>query len=783
MSLPALASGRLPRIIVVLALVAGAVWAGWTIRLETELLALFPRELPSVRGLDRFQRQFVSDREVILVLDDTLPGASRDAVFQKLRPALAALPGVESVEATGGEWLKAAPQLAAWAIWNLEPERFTRVVAALEPGPVRARLDELPSVLAGPLDPEELARRRFDPLGLLDVLAEQQGDSPFQWTERPATSLTVTATRPLITFDECEAFSTAIHAAVRRTLPGETRLLLTGRPAFTAEISTEMRRDMRLMIVVATVLVSAAFWAFYRSLRPLGWILLAQFLALGVGIIAARLGIGSLNVISMGFACILLGISMDYSILVYHHFASDLRDDGAVWARLCRGIRFSAVTTAAAFLVLAFSSLPGLRQLAVLVAAGLLASACFATWLLPAAWADRPRKPPPFLKRMSGAMARAMARRGRALLALATVFGLIATAWLWRDPAALYAPDLERLKPTETAAFRGQQILARNDPSWRDAIYLVEAPNWDAVRQATDDLAVRVTGGRRSPQSAFLPATAHQRENRARWKDDITPRLRLAFDSRGLGSEWSGPTLALTETLDRAAAGADDAFAAVSPLLAKLYREDPDRCRAIVRLRGAAEHPAPPGGLALAAAEVLPVSWVTLKDELNQIALADLRRLSVWVLAAIFVLCAVAQRSLRLVLLNFAALGLSFLLFGALLVVTGVALSPLSLLCVPLLIGLCIDYSLHVLMALEHERDYGHLYAQIGVPILLTGLASCIGFGVPMLTSQPALQNFGLVMDLGIIAAVGACLFLLPVLARLPTQSRGRSGQSPGESC
>ena len=176
------------------------------------------------------------------------------------------------------------------------------------------------------------------------------------------------------------------------------------------------------------------------------------------------------------------------------------------------------------------------------------------------------------------------------------------------------------------------------------------------------------------------------------------------------------------------------------------------------------------------------MSWVTLKDELNQIALADLRRLSVWVLAAIFVLCAIAQRSLRMVLLNFAALGLSFLLFGALLVVTGVALSPLSLLCVPLLIGLCIDYSLHVLMALEHQRDYGHLYAHIGAPILLTGLASCIGFGVPMLTSQPALQNFGLVMDLGIIAAVGACLFLLPVLARPPAQSRGESAQSPGES-
>ncbi|MGH6635330.1 MAG: MMPL family transporter [Gammaproteobacteria bacterium] len=741
-------------------------------RLESDLLALFPQELPSVRGLDQFQRQFASDREVILVADDTLPAAQRHQVFEKLRPVLAALPDVESVQAPNDDWRQTAPQLGAWVIWNSPPEQFSRVVAALGSKPVRARLDGLPSALSGVLDPEELSRRQFDPLGLLDALAAGKDHGQFPWAARPATSLTITATHPLISFEECARFSAAIHAAVRRTLPGDSHLLLTGRPAFTAEISSQMRRDMWLMIVVAIVLVSTAFSAFYRALKPLVWILLGQFLALGVGLIAARIGIGSLNVISMAFACILLGISMDYSILVYHHFAASFRDNGAVWARLCRGIWFSAVTTAAAFLVLALSSLPGLRQLAVLVATGLVAAACFATWLLPAAWAVHPPKPLPLLQRMSGAMARTMERSGRTILALATLGSLIAVAWLLRDPAALYAPDLDRLQPATSAAFRGQQVLAKSDPSWQDAIYLVQAPTWDAVRHGADELALRVTGGHHAPLSAFLPAPSRQRANRALWKRDITPRLRTAFDSSGLGSEWSSPTLTLAETLDRAAAGAPDAFNKISPLLAKIQREGSGLCRAIVRLPGVAERPVPPGGIGLTGAQAFPVSWVTLKDELTRVVVADLKRLSVWVLAAIAVLCALAQRSLRMVLLNFAALALSLLFLAALLALTGATLSPLSLLCVPLLLGLVIDYSLHVLMALEHQRDYAHLYAHIGVPILLTGLASCIGFGVPMLASQPALQNFGLVMNLGIIAAVTACLFLLPVLARLTTPRR-----------
>jgi predicted RND superfamily exporter protein len=137
-------------------------------------------------------------------------------------------------------------------------------------------------------------------------------------------------------------------------------------------------------------------------------------------------------------------------------------------------------------------------------------------------------------------------------------------------------------------------------------------------------------------------------------------------------------------------------------------------------------------------------------------------------LAAIVVLCAVAQRSPVLLGLNLLALALAFCLFLGLLLITGAALTPLSLISIPLLIGLAIDYSLHILMGLEHERgDLLKTYDHLAAPVLLTGLSASIGFGVPMLTSQPALQNFGLVMDLGVVSSVVACLVFLPCVYRL----------------
>jgi len=752
-----------PRLAVMALLMAAAGWAAHSIRLETELLALLPQDLPSVRGLDGFSRQFASDRELILVADDALPAARRAELWARLRPALAALEDVQGVQEAGAYWLQLAPQLAAWIAWNLPPERFADLTGALAAQPVQGKLRRLPQELAGAFDWERLPLRQFDPLDLLAALHPGGGVAPSA-PEAPW-SLTVTSARPLITFQECADFYDAVARTIAAAVPGDSHLLITGRPAFTAEISAQMRHDMILMVAVAVTLASLAFWGFYRSLKPLGWILLAQFLALGAALLGARLGVGALNVISMGFGCILLGIGMDYSILVYHHFASPYRAAPPAWRRLRRGIWFSATTTAAAFLVLAFASLPGLRQLALLVAGGLLAAAAFATWLLPAAWTTRPPQAPPYLERASAAVAGAMEGHGRWLLAL-SLAAVAATGWrLGWDPAPLYSADLSRFQPSASQAYRGERKLAAHDPSASDAIYLVEAADWDAVRSAAEELLGRFPAG--AAAAELIPAPARQQANRAQWPQDVVPRLRAAFAEAGLGEEWSRTTLAFCQTLDRAATGAGDAFAALAPVLARLQRQDGAVHRAVLRIPGMAANPVPPAGLGGTAAELLPVSWVALQDELNASSRSDVQRLAGAALAAIVLLCAAAQRSLRLVLLNLAALALALLLLAALLYWTGIRLSAFSLLALPLLLGLSIDYSLHVLMALEHDRgDFHQLYSHIGAPILLTALASCIGFGAPMLTSQPALQNFGLVMDLGIVAAVFVCLFLLPLLAR-----------------
>ena len=770
------------RLLVVVAVLLAGAWAGKTLRLETELLPLMPGGLPSVRGLAEFQRRFASEREVYVVADPAMPEEVRAAAFRLLRPALAAIPGVASVGAPGEDLAGNWPELAAWAVWNLPPEGFARALAAMAPERVGTELAALPGKLAGAPDPEELAKLQLDPLGLLAALgggAEAgagsemgAGLAPFLSGEAPP-FLIVRSAQPLANFEECIAMTDAVRGTLARTLPGEHRLLLTGRPAFTAEISRQMRGDMVLMMGAASVLLCAVFWAFYRTLRPLGWILFFQVLALLVGLVVARVCFGSLNVISMGFASILLGVSMDYSILVYHHFASGHRDDVAVWALLRRGIWFSAVTTAASFLVLAFSSFPGLRELAALVAAGLIAAPLFATWLLPVVLRARPPVAPPVLDRAAHAAARGVTRWRRPLLAGAVAVALLGGGLMAFRPDRIYVAGMGQFRPSGSDAYRGQEWLMRSDASAKDAIYLVQGRTWSEVKAGAARLAAQVSGGRMSLWSYLLPAPDHQAANRAAWSAGTVARLRGEFEKAGLGTEWSAPTLALASSLESAAAGEASAFRAAEPLLATLASEHEGMITAVIRLPGSAEQPVPEGGFAAGPGEVLPVSWVSLADELTALARHDMGRLGGWMLAALVVLCTLAQRSLRLVALNFAALLLALLALVVLLAATGTSLSPLSLLSVPLLLGLVIDYSLHILMGLEHSGgELRKTYSHLAAPVLLTGLSSCIGFGAPMLTRQPALRNFGIVMDLGILAAVATCLVVLPLLHRATMRRR-----------
>src|SRR5207253_930155 len=86
---------------------------------------------------------------------------------------------------------------------------------------------------------------------------------------------------------------------------------------------------------------------------------------------------GTINVVSMGFAAILLGLAVDYAVVHYQEALAhpDLSIQ-QIRRAIAPSIFWAAVTTITAFLVLNFGGLPGLAQLGSLVGLGVALSAC-----------------------------------------------------------------------------------------------------------------------------------------------------------------------------------------------------------------------------------------------------------------------------------------------------------------------------------------------------------------------------------------------------------------------
>ena len=684
--------GRAVPLLVIPGVVLLGLWSLATLHFQTELLPLFPQRLASVETLKKAQTSMMSERQVLAIAKPgTNPGWP---ALGQLAEKLKGQPGIGGAEVGMGAKGSPADWLAGM-VAALPASRFAEIQKALTPASVTSRLRATLDSMSGAVDENEMGRLRFDPLRLNEIIFPTPGENPLASSMSLPPVLTISPDRPLKTFDDDQRFIAQVRtalAAQSANLSPRPEFLLTGEPAITADISRHMKRDIIVMVAFTLVLTSLAFWLTYRSLMPLLWIIVAQILAVLCAAAAARLVFTQVNVLSIGFSSILLGVGMDYCILVYHFFAQPGELDQHEWRELRHAIWLSSVTTAATFGILFFSSFPGLRQLALLVGVGLIATSFFATTFLAGRLARKRPRAPRWLGPASDRCARFMSRHRLAFRIAACA--VIATVLLLGPKLArfpFYDPSVEQLQPSDLEPYQAQKLLESQSP--------------------------------KMPEHNFTAADADA--NRRNWQPLDPAPLRAEFQQAGFDPSWSVPTMQAIDILNQWHAGQID-------------------------LTGPAQASA---------------AWVQLRTDLNRTAVDDFKRLSIFMLAIVLALCFVAHRSARLVVLNFAALTLSLLILTLLLYITNTSMTLLSLLCIPLMIGLVIDYSLHILLALEHAHgDLVDAARHLAVPVLLTGLASLIGFTAPMLSSQPALQNFGNVMDLGTIAAVTSGLILLPAL-------------------
>jgi uncharacterized protein len=155
---------------------------------------------------------------------------------------------------------------------------------------------------------------------------------------------------------------------------------ITGKAVLEADEMTSVQRDMTIATVISLVGVAILFAAFFRSIVRPGLTVLTLMLGVGWTLGLTTLAIGHLNIFTIIFAPMLIGLGIDSTGI---HFLTHYEAQRAAGKNVRRaleqtflstggGIITATLTTATAFFALLLSDFLGLRELGLITGSGLL---------------------------------------------------------------------------------------------------------------------------------------------------------------------------------------------------------------------------------------------------------------------------------------------------------------------------------------------------------------------------------------------------------------------------
>jgi predicted RND superfamily exporter protein len=124
-------------------------------------------------------------------------------------------------------------------------------------------------------------------------------------------------------------------------------------------------------------------------------------------------------------------------------------------------------------------------------------------------------------------------------------------------------------------------------------------------------------------------------------------------------------------------------------------------------------------------------------------------------------------------------LGMMFGILGWL----DVPLNPANLIVLPLIFGIGIDHSVHMIHEFRKQKGRFQLPASMPTAILMTTLTTFVGFGSMMIASHRGLQSLGRVLVIGVACCTFTSLVMLPAALTWWTRNRNENDaiESPPE--
>ena len=128
--------------------------------------------------------------------------------------------------------------------------------------------------------------------------------------------------------------------------------------------------------------------------------------------------------------------------------------------------------------------------------------------------------------------------------------------------------------------------------------------------------------------------------------------------------------------------------------------------------------------------------------------------------------------TLRDVLFAVLPLGLGMVQLFGIMGYLDIPLNPANMIVLPLILGIGIDYGVHVVHDFRRQRGRYRISPSTANAVFLTTLTTMVGFGSLMIASHRGLQSLGRVLTIGVCCCLFCSIVVLPAILTLLTRHR-----------
>lgn len=751
-----------------LILVACALYAALRLEVRTAITDFLPHDAQAERlALARELSTSAQSRAVVFTLSAATPEAHRQA----------AKAFASALRQSGHfEWLRsgldAHDQEAFYRLFF--PARLGLLKLPVGAGPVPdsfldARFIALRESLASPLSALTKRLAPADPLGafqgVLDEAAKGRGkvkvvDDQLV-SEDGRFALLFGATRaPAFDASAQAKLEAAVNGAFAQLKGADPSLTLewTGVNRFALAGERSVRGDIERISSLSLLGIFALYFLIFRSPREPLLVLLPIGFGCLVALCVCQAVFGFVHGLTLAFGSSIIGVAEDYSTHFFTHrlSAPESESSETLMRRLWPGMWMGAATTVAGLLALLGSGFPGLSQMALFGAVGVVAALLCTRYVLPSlsrrgATTAEGKLSPLGLRLVSWIKLRKVNAAwflGPALFCMAV--GL---------PKLHFQDGMSALRTKAPALdAENQRVQARLGRGAAGRLVVsVGANDEEALMRAEQVRTVLANAERQGlvrevrSLTQLLPSMASQRATLQRLRGDPTfiPRFRAAAERQGFAADAFAPfeadlvkpeppLLSLTQLGQSPLADLVTPFHVVLPgkvvILTPVDTEDGKAVDALLRgLKG---------------------SFYLDQQALFDDAYARFRSRAL-MLVLVGVLFVLATLWLRYRNLTVALLGLlpAVLGAGAALGVGALCGAPATLLhviAVILILSMGVDYGIYVL---ESRHDVAEGVVTLG-SVLLAALTTVLSFGALGLSDNPGLSGIGITVSLGMLFTV-----------------------------